>query len=165
MAAPIVSVKHIVQRTSNATGSGSITSVPIVVAVDAPASGTTSEVLQGSIVKAIYIELWGLGGGAVTTETQFTISLEKRSAVAAHSMDFTESQNLSAYLNKKNIFYITQGIVGNVEASASMPFIRQWIAIPKGKQRMGLGDEVVLNISAVGQIFQNCGVFIYKEYR
>ncbi len=164
LVAPINTIKHITQRSRVNQASGTNQNLVVVESVVAPASGTTFEVLEGAIVKAVFIELWIVDAGASGSTAQFTISVEK---VPGNStlMTFTNSANLSAYPNKKNIFYVTQGITTNLNDTNSVPIIRQWISIPKGKQRMGLGDKIVLNIASVTAVLSHCGLSIFKEYR
>ena len=92
----------------------------------------------------------------------FTITIEKNAAGAAN-MTAAQSVALHAYPNKKNILYTTQGLsAGSV--SNPQPVVRQWIKIPKGKQRFGLGDRLTINILATATNLQFCGQFIYKSY-
>jgi len=67
---------------------------------------------------------------------------------------------LHTYANKKNILYMTQGITGDSNTNPT-PWIRQWILIPKGKQRFGLNDRLQLNIRAISEDFEWCGINIY----
>ncbi len=79
-------------------------------------------------------------------------------------MTLAQSQNLGAYPNKKNILYTTQGILADAnDGGPTIPLIRGWIKIPKGKQRMGLDDRIVVNITAVGAL-RLCGISTFKEY-
>ncbi len=164
MAAPINSVKHYVQFTNATIASGAASGRQIANAVVAPATGTTAEVAEGSVIKAVWLEFWIVSDEASGTESQFTFAFEKRPSNAP-AMTFTNTQNLGAYPNKKNILYVTQGILGaSVDGQSSIPVIRQFMLIPKGKQRMGLGDDLVVTIGAVGGI-SVCGFSTYKEYK
>ncbi len=163
--APIIqSVKHYVQRPNTSTVSGNLSAISIANAVVAPASGTTSEVQEGSIIKAVYIEFWVKSRNATDgSSMQFNVTVEKRPSNAP-GMTFTNMANLGAYPNKKNVFFASQANLGDDE-TPSVPVLRQWIRIPKGKQRMGLGDDLMLSVSATGANLDTCGVFVYKEYR
>ncbi len=93
----------------------------------------------------------------------FTITLEKVPG-AGNTITFTESTDLFSYANKKNIIYTTQGLASNDGIAAPIPVIRQWFKIPKGKQRMGLGDTWNLNVSSRGSDdLIMCGFMTYKE--
>jgi len=161
MLAPINTVKHYVQHSSALLASSAIISLVEVTAAAAPATATSATVREGAVVKAVYIEQWLLGDGAATV-SQFTLTVEKK-RIAEPDMTFSQSQNLGAYPNKKNILYTTQGILGSIDGAPTVPVIRQYIAIPKGKQRFGAGDELVVNIAAIVAL-RRCGMATFKEY-
>ncbi len=164
MVAPINSVKHYVQFSNATLASGAASGRQIANAVVAPATGTTAEVEEGSIIKAVFLEFWIVSDEGTGTESQFTMILEKRPSNAP-ALTFTNSSNLGAYPNKKNILYVTQGILGaSIDGQSSVPVVRQYFLIPKGKQRMGLGDDIVVTFAAVGGI-SICGFSTYKEYK
>ncbi len=132
----------------------------------APAAAASFDVTQGSLIKAVWVEIWWLYVGDADTSASFNMTIEKLPANVA-SMTFTQSVNLGSYTNKKNIFYATQGVTGPArEGAPSLPLHRAFILIPKGKQRMGLSDRLVVNVSntSAGSA-QICGIFTYKEYR
>ncbi len=163
MVAPINSIKHYVHSATFTVASGVRASIVVVDAVAAPANATSLQVLEGSIVKAIYLEYWVTGDDVSGTVSQFLLAIEKAPSNVS-AMSATNATNLGAYTNKKNIFYTTQGILNSSIDSGSVPVIRQWILIPKGKQRMGLGDRLVVTLNAVGKL-RACGIATYKEYR
>ncbi len=164
MVAPINTVKHYVHRQNTATVSAGIASIVIVDAVVAPATANSFNVKEGSLVKAIHYELWLISQGATGTFTQFDVIIEK---VPSNQDSVTAAQivNLGAYTNKKNILFSSQGVIGaGVDGQGALPVIRGWLLIPKGKQRMGLSDRIVLSFSPTGQTTNNCGLFTYKEW-
>ncbi len=161
MRAPIVSRKHIVQKSEFSVVSASVTSQIIVRSVAIQDVDILTEVQEGSVIKAVYIEMWLLGKGAI--QSTFVVILEKVPAGAA-APTFTQMTTLDAYPNKKNILFTSQGLVGDLDSNPT-PVLRQWLKIPKGKQRFGLEDELRLNIAALGANDLNgCGLFIYKSY-
>jgi len=165
MQGTINSIKHIVQLPLTTVDLSTMSNVSVVDAVVAPAASTTFQVTEGSLVKAIYFEIWMVNIGAVGTTGSFNITVEKRPANAP-AMTIAQAVVQQAYPNKKNILYTTQGIIGSTSAGSALPMLKHWIAIPKGKQRMGLGDEVIINLANLASVdYQVCGVFIYKEYR
>ncbi len=166
MLAPINTIKHFVPRTATNTAAGAIAALVVIDAVVAPASSNTFDVNEGAIIKAVWIEFWianteASGAG----NTQATAIVEK---VPSNQASVTASQivNLQAYPNKKNILFTFQGVITPSAAGAgSMSVLRQWLLIPKGKQRFGLGDRLVLSFHPVIDAVTSCGMFIYKEYR
>ncbi len=163
MAAPIVSRKHYVHLTNSELASGGITSFNAVDAVVAPATASSEDVIEGSVVKAVHFEIWCGGRGAANADTQFFMAIEKL-PTSAPAMTLAQSSNLGAYPNKKNVLYTTQGVLGD-GTTQSVPIIRDWLLIPKGKQRMGLGDRIAVTITTLGQAMNRCGIITYKEYQ
>ncbi len=156
----IQSEKHMVQTPIASVVSGAIAVIDIVVVRQNPSGLTAGDLGPGATVKAVFCELWLLAEG--TGVGSLTVSIEKLTA-GQIDMTHAQSQALHTYPNKKNIFYTTQGLVGDQDVNPT-PFLRMWIKIPKGKQRMGLGDKVVCNISANNTTVSFCGLFILKAY-
>ncbi len=164
MRSPINSRKHFVQFANTVVAAGARQPLTIVTSVVAPAVATTQSVVEGSVIKAIHLEYWIIGSGATNTDTQFIFTVEKV-PVGATGITFTQMANLMSYENKRNIFYTSQGVLGPmIDGSPSIPLIKDWLLIPKGKQRFGLGDKVQVSLAAIGTTINLCGVAIYKEY-
>jgi len=163
---PIQSIKHYVQFANATIGTGTIANLTVVDAVSVTAVGANSnEVEEGSIVKAVHIEMWCLCSGSSGAITQFNYVLEKVPA-AQTPVTFTQSLNLGAYPNKKNVLYTSQGnLPSRIDTSGTIPIMRGWFLIPKGKQRMGLGDKIVLSLASTGSALDRCGMMTYKEYK
>jgi len=163
MRAPIHSNKHYVQRSNVSVATGTVLANDIVDAIaEGTARGTTDQVTEGSVIKACFVELWCKSDAASGTSVQQNVVLEKVSA-GVGTVDATEILNLGAYPNKKNVLFTSQGNLGDLTTQA-VPIMRGWYKIPKGKQRFGLGDKLVLTVGAVGASCDFCAVFIYKEY-
>ncbi len=159
MLSPIVSVKHYVHTPAVTIATGVRTMVTIVNAI-AKGSAITSaaDVEEGAVIKAIYLEYWV--SGETASQTGNALVLKRPSG--ATQPTYAEMQNLGAYINKKNILSTHQGLMptgGNV-----MPIFREWIKIPKGKQRMGLGDLIQVAVSATGTTVNLCGFATFKSY-
>ncbi len=159
---PLVhSVKHYVQFPIDQITTGSRQSITLINAVESTVANTSTEVPEGSTIKAVYVELWlenqGNLGESIVCVTKDTNGL--------FGPTFVEMGNLFAYTNKKNVLFTHQGLTSNDGVSQPTNIIRGWIKIPKGKQRFGLGDTLSLNISNVSASDLNrCGFAIYKEY-
>jgi len=157
---PVIhSEKHLIQRSLFAVGSGLLTVVDIVIALQTPVSTVATNVREGSAVKAVYCEMWVSSDDASSGTCIAT--LERRPG-GVNAMLASESASLDAYDNKKNILYTFQGLTPN-NTQYPMAIIKGWIKIPKGKQRFGIGDKLVLNIHGQSNGISACGFFIYKE--
>ncbi len=161
MRAPITSVKHYVQFTQFTTAVGAITPKTVCVGTKLASVTNPDDVIEGSVIKAVYVEFWIMSDDA--TNSTFQLNVEKSSEQMS-AMTFANSILLHEYSNKKNVLYSTQGLVSQV-GSVPAPVIRSWIKIPKGKQRFGLGDKLKVNISAITNGLIGCGQVVYKEYQ
>ncbi len=155
---PIINtIKHIVQVPVVTVASGFVGHQAIANAVDAPAVANTSDVNIGSKITAVYVELWVHGD---ISEATVVCTITKRVAGIA-AATFTQMNNLMAWDNRPNILQIHQGLLptsGNV-----VPVFREWIKIPKGKQKMRIGDKLTISVAATGTEVHFCGFFVYKE--
>ncbi len=162
MVKPMIhSEKHMVARSLLTIQEQTLTRLSIAQAVAVPTNQT--HVREGATVKAVWVEIWHLGE---SSQPCVQISTFEKTTGESPQMTFTQSQALNDYANKKNILKMSQGQVGDSNTNP-VPVFREWIPIPKGKQRMGLGDRIDLNVSCVGVAdngLQVCGMFIYKEY-
>ncbi len=139
---------------------GAIDNNILVQSVESTTANLAQEVEEGALVKAVYVELWVIGS---VSNQFFTITLTKQPA-GAGNMTNAQSASLFTYANKKNILYTTQGLASNDGIAGPIAVMRQWFLIPKGKQRMGLTDKIMLNIASRGSddiIY--CGFATYKE--
>ncbi len=159
---PVIhSTKHYVQMTRSQVSTVATNTERLVAAVEGTVANLVDEVVEGAIVKAIYIELWILDS---SNDGSFVISVEKTPS-GLSSQSFTQSNSIGTYENKKNILYTTQGLSPNNGVGNPVPIIRMWIKVPKTKQRFGLGDKLRLNITNNGlNNLEYCGFATYKEY-
>ncbi len=164
MVRPIIhTIKHIVQIDNTLITTGNISTIKIADTVNNQTLPTaTSDVAQGAIIKAVWCEMWLKGQGASDADTRFTAVIYKTPS-GVTTPTIANMSNLMAWPNYNNILWTSQGVIGGVGGGQSIPIIRQWIKIPKGKQRMSLDDEINITILAIGTDFQHCGVFVYKE--
>ncbi len=162
MVRPVVhSVKHYVQLAINQIATGTRESNVIVNALERSAVNSALEVAEGSIIKAVYFEMWLQNQGNLG---EFIATITK-DPEASTGPSFTEMASLFTFTNKKNVLWSSQGLTSNDGVSGPVNIIRGWIKIPKSKQRFGLGDRLNLNIANVSSGDLNrCGLTIYKEY-
>ncbi len=161
MRAPIHSQKHYVQMSRSTVTTGTRVLTTLIQAREGTVASGVDEVIEGAIVKAIYIELWLIGSMA----DQYSIVTLTKEVGANVGPTFTEMVGLGIYTNKKNILFTHQGLAGNDGISIPLNIMRGWYKIPKSKQRFGLGDSLRLAIASQGDatIFF-CGFATYKEY-
>ncbi len=159
----IKSKKHIVQISQGTTDQATISDFQIAHAKEAT-STTPTDVEEGAIVKACYVEFW-VGNASSTVVGSYTVILHKDPGGNA-AITSAQMAALHDFDNKKNILFTAQGLVMPTDGGL-VPVLRGWYKIPKGKQRFGLGDILRLtirnnNLTAVD--INHCGLAIYKEY-
>ncbi len=160
---PIIqSTKHYVQFPIDQITTATRQAIVLVEAVESTVANAATEVVEGAIVKAIYIELWLQNSANLGEEI---VVVFKDVVGGAGAPNFAEMSALFTFKNKKNILFTHQGLSSNDGVGNPIPVIRSWIKIPKGKQRMGLGDRITMSIANVSSNDLNrCGFSIYKEY-
>ncbi len=161
MRATINSAKHIVQQSIDTTAAGVVEVVTVLDTVSVNTASGANQVRDGAVVKAVFIEMW-LRGNDAAVGSSYIYVFEKASGTEDNLAAGTIAA-LDDYPNKKNIFFISQGLINAVEGVAT-PVLRQWIKIPKSKQRMGRGDKLKLSIMSQSGSTLRCGLQIYKEY-
>ncbi len=159
MRAPVVSRKHYVQTSLTTVAAGTASAINLLVAVQPNVVNLTTEVAEGAVVKAVYLEYWVLG----TAESVGNVLVTFIKVPDGQTPTFSDMVGLYDYNNKKNVFYHTQGLT-NFSSADAIPLIRQWFKIPKGKQRMGAGDQLYVVVSAQAGSTNVCGFATYKSY-
>ncbi len=154
--------KHIIQKSLTVVEEQTANSTVIVNAIQAQATNP-QHVVVGAVVKAVFLEYWLLGESAQPCTATWII---EKIPASAGAVDQTEMQDLQDYVNKKNVLKMGQGIIGDSNSNP-IPIIREWVKIPKGKQRFGLGDTLQFTVSCIGSTdngLEICGFALYKEY-
>ncbi len=158
MRAPIQSLKHYVQMSLATAAAGAAVNTIIVLAAET-VGASAANVRIGAIVKAIYVELWVRGE---TNQGAFQVAIGKASAGDA-GPTFTEIGNMHDFNQKNNVFYFSQGLSTDSNTFPT-PVYKGWIKIPKGKQRMALGERWYIVVAGLALAVEFCGTVIYKEY-
>ncbi len=161
MVKPMVhSIKHYQQNSLFTIAAGAIANQDIVRAVAVLNINAAFEVLEGSSVKAVYIEFW-LNTNDTTPGSNIVV-VEKLVG-GATPIAAGQIAALNSYVNKKNVLWTGMGLT-NQNTSTAIPVLRQWIKIPKSKQRFGLDDRLQISFFAQTGTLKACGFATYKEY-
>ncbi len=163
MKAIITSRKHYVQFTQFTVSTATVNDQVVCRGAEMSTVNAAAECVEGSSIKAVFCEIWLVSGNNTIPGASFVMTIEKAPANIG-GPTFSQMTTLDAYSNKKNILYSTQGLVG-IANSNPTPLFRQWIKIPKGKQRMGLNDRIRVSIASIGgQDLVGCGLYTFKSY-
>ncbi len=112
----------------------------------------------------MYIEYW-LGNASTSVVGSYTTIVVKVPG-GSNPASATEMAALHDYQNKKNILFTSQALVPPTDGG-QVQVLKQWIKIPKGKQRFGLNDKLMIttrNNNSTSVVINFCGLAIYKEY-
>ncbi len=161
MVRPVInSEKKIGQYSVTTVMSGIVSTTNIVSAVASP-TGAAASVAVGSIVKAVFVELWF---NTSANQPGSLVAILEKLPGSSTNVTAVDMAALNDYTNKKNVLYTTQGFVGDANANPT-PFFRGWFKIPKGKQRFGLNDRLQFSVFAnSSEDLEFCGLTIFKVY-
>ncbi len=157
----VQSEKHIVQFPIATVIGGVIANNTVINALQGADPVNATQVDPGTIVKAVFLEFWLIAGAQNTSS--FNLTVEKRTGNSP-VMTAAQADALYNYGNKKNILYSSQGVLGEQNTNP-VPILRQWIPIPKGKQRFGAGDTLMVNIKSISEDTQFCAIAVFKAYQ
>ncbi len=155
----INSIKHYVHFPATGIASGALLGSNIIIAVaKGAARAVASDIEEGAIIKAVYIEWWIKADNPNFTVNACIVKLPSGAAAPT----FTEMNNLGTYANKKNVLEFHQGLAPS--GDQVMALFRGWYKIPKGKQRFGIADKLKVITTFTGSAGDICGFSTYKEY-
>ncbi len=161
MKAPIHSQKHYVQTTLSTVATVARAFEVLISAVAVSSKDAANEVEEGAIVKAIFIEYWLQSSSNDGSEI---IAITKTND-GQTGPTYTETLALDDYKTKKNVLFVHQGLSSNDGVGNPIPAFRGWVKIPKGKQRFGAGDSLIITFANPSVNTLNyCGFATYKEY-
>ncbi len=159
----IKSKKHVFQISQGTVGQGAVVNSIPITAIEGT-STTPGQVEEGAIVKACYVEYWVSQDSASIVGSYTIILYKDPNGLSAATT--AQMAALHDYANKKNILFTAQGLL-TPNDGGQVPVLRGWYKIPKGKQRFGLTDRLIITIrnnNATAIDINFCGLVIYKEY-
>ncbi len=162
MVRPVVhSEKHIVQTSIVTDTLNTVGTTNIINAVAVSDKDAVNEVVEGAIVKAVYLEYWIKSSGTSGLASGQWCLFKKIGDASNPST--TDMAALADWDNKKNILVMGMGLYNDNTADA-VAVIRGWVKIPKSKQRFGLGDALTIAFFNPAVSANRCGFALYKEY-
>ncbi len=162
MVRPVVhSTKHPVQFPIDTIVTATRENLVIAKGVLSTNANLATEVVEGTLVKAVFIEMWTLN----SSNDGHEILILEKVPQGGSGATFANMADLFNYQNKKNILHTHEGLTNNDGIDPPRQILGQWFKIPKGKQRMGLGDSIVITLSNPSSgTLTRCGFATYKEY-
>ncbi len=163
MRAVIKSKKHIFQISQSTVAQAAVVNTIFCRAQELTSTSPES-IEEGAIVKACYLEFW-VSQDSASVVGSYTVILCKNPGIGPNPLT-GDLAALHDYDNKKNVLFTAQGLL-TPNDGGQVPVLRGWYKVPKGKQRFGLDDKLILSIrnnNATAIDINFCGLVIFKEY-
>ncbi len=157
---PINSVKNIVDGTFLTVAAATTTTMILAIGVDNYTGGVT-QVPIGAKLASVYIFV-SVQQQAVNSNIDFFIAKAGFSTVAV--LKGVVPGATGGDKNRKYILHEEKGLPGPMNNGSPPHIFRGVIRIPKGRQRMGEGDELFINIRGAAA-YDACVKCIYKFYQ
>ncbi len=154
----IHSRKEIVDSTNLAVAAATNTVVTLCTAVDNYV-GATATCATGSIIKSVYLFQQIISGDSGVANADWFFVKAPSDVVDSLPVPGATGGNQ----NRKWILHEEKGIPGNALDGAYPLTFKGVIKIPRGRQRMGEGDKIVIKMRSA-DIYNACTKAIYKVY-
>ncbi len=157
---PIHSIKHVVTVQQGVTAGG-VSTDQVVLTKDAPVLANTEEVITGSTVNAIFLDvsLYVVGGAGLANA--YMIIYKNPGGNLTNITPNTQGANDNKrYVIHTEMVMLQQSAQGNPRT-----LFKGVIRIPKGFRRFGPNDSLTLRVQVPGVSVDLCFLAIYKEYR
>ncbi len=159
---PVDSAKNIVNDLA-IVGAATQHEVAIVDSVDSATLAVTNSVTIGSRVNQIYIECWLYGNAVAGINSRISWGIAKNPGTNL-TMPSMSAAGVSD--NKKFIFAMGTGLVGNSANGQPGYLIRGWFSVPRKYRRMGHDDRISLFVrNDTANDVNLCMVAVYKHYK
>ena len=159
---PVNRIKHVIDIQGGLV-LGTTTFEVLIKAVETPALASTTEVLNGSTVNGIYLDVEvNRTGTAGETLANVYLAVYKN---PGGNLSAITPNTVGANDNKR--FVIHQEMVMMEGQSASNPrtLFKGVIVIPRGYKRFGINDTLLLALLSPGSTTNYCVQAHYKEFR
>ncbi len=153
---PVNSYKHIIDSTLLGVSAGVTSTVLLATAVD-DYTGSSGTVPTGAKISSVYLFVQILP--TATTENVDWYVAKAPDTITTATVGATGGSPFRKY-----ILHEEKGIPGNANDGAYPLTFKGVIRIPRGRQRMGEGDDIFIKLVGVG-IHNICIKCIYKSYR
>ncbi len=159
---PINSRKNIVQNVAIIAAAGTSTTRIVNSVETMPALAQAAQVVTGSIVNTVYLEVWMYGNAVAGVNSPVTWYLCKN---PGNNLTMPDPALAGTDDNKRWIYAMGKGLLGNSGNGQPGYLIRGWFSIPRRMRRMGFDDEIQLLIkNDTANDINLCTLMIYKWY-
>ncbi len=159
---PVNSRKNIFQAIDIIAAAGTDTTGVVDAEDTMPAIADTNGVVTGAIVNTIYLEVWMYGNAVAGVNSPITWMLAKN---PGNNLTLPDPAAAGASDNKRWIFAMGKGLIGNQGNGQPGYLIRGWFSVPKKMRRFGHDDALQLVVkNDTANDVNICIMCIYKWY-
>ncbi len=158
---PIRSIKHVVDVQGALTTGGQNDVVPLVDAIDSPTTADVDSVEVASRVSSIYLNVQVYATSEASLANVYMYVMKN----PGNNLTPPAPNAVGAADEKKFIIHQEMRMMGGATTENPITLFSGVIKIPRGYQRFGFKDRLIINISTPGNSIDYCFQCIYKELR
>ncbi len=160
---PVNSIKHIIDQQGGLVA-GVRQNVTLVSAKDNPATTATADVQVGGRVNSIFLNIQVVNETDVALANVYMI-IFKNPGNNIQSAQIPDANETGVSDFRKQIFHTEMAMMSDAGDSIPITLFKGVLKLPQRFQRMGINDNVTIQLKAPGTDVNFCVQCIYKEYR
>ncbi len=157
---PVQSLKHIFDK-QGGLAVGTTESNNLVLAKDAPVLANTEEVITGSTVSAIFLNVQVSATSTAALANVYLVVYKSPGGNLAS----INPQTVGSNDNKRFVIHQEMTMLEKNTTSIPRTLFKGVIKIPRGYKRFGYNDVLKINLRSPGVTMDYCIQCIYKEFR
>ncbi len=157
---PINRIKHVVDS-QNATAAGTQASFNLIVSADNPGLANTAQVATGSKVSAIYLRVEVVATTSAALPNCYMIVFKNPGG----NLSTPAANTVGSNDNKRYVIHQEMLMLQRQDGSNPRTLFNGVIRIPRGYQRAGPNDVLLVALLAPGVAIEFCIQGHYKEFR
>ncbi len=160
---PINSIKHIVDIQGALTVGAKSNNV-LVSSVESPTNAAAADVQQGGRVSSLFLNVQvNATSEAALGNAYFIIYKNPGNNIAPGEIPNANATGTSDF--KKQIFHTEMAMLSDAASDIPIVLFKGVLKIPPRFQRMGIKDQILVQLFSPGVTAEYCIECIYKEYR
>ncbi len=144
-----------------ASTAGTLVTVNLILAVDAPVIANVTEVETGSKVNGIYLHVEVVATSSAALPNAYLMVMKNPGG----NLTFPNANVVGANDNKKYVIHQEMLMLQKQDGSNPRTLFNGVIVIPRGYRRFGPNDILQLQVFSPGINFEFCQQSHYKEFR
>ncbi len=160
---PVQRIKHIVDSSAT-VGAAVVVQDVLVNAVDAPIIANIRDVITGSKVNGIFLNVQ-VQSNQLQTAAIHNIYMAVYKNPGGLITTPINPNSTGDDVNKKLVIHQEMSIVENAKDGNPRTLFKGVVVVPKGMRRFGANDQLIVSLRSNASDFKYCLQCIYKEFR